>query len=128
MVFESFAHVPVTEELLRHVWEGEEDPSQGGHRYGLGREGKTEFPPWWDLAMVQMSIESVLNLPQLVVHMGNDILLAREVGKVIVIVKLKRLGNRVKISTAFPDSGTGVVRTSRGLRKEIPLNNYRWEA
>ncbi|MEY4997307.1 MAG: hypothetical protein RLY59_711, partial [Actinomycetota bacterium] len=32
MVFESFAHVPVTEELLRHVWEGEADPSKGGHR------------------------------------------------------------------------------------------------
>ena len=45
MFFESFAYIPVTEDLLRHVWEGEVDTNTGGHRFGLGREGKTEFPP-----------------------------------------------------------------------------------
>lgn len=128
MVFESFAHVPVTKELLRHVWEGETDPAKGGHRSGLRREGKTEFPPHWTLANVESAIRTVLEKPQFVGHFGNDIVLGRQVKGIIVLVKIKVRKGQMFIETAFPDSGPGVVRIERGIPKEIPLNIYTLEA
>lgn len=117
MVFESFAHVPVTEELLRHVWEGEADPSKGGHRYGLGREGKTEFPKEWDLAVVELAIVAVLNKPQFVGHRGSSVILKKQVGEVVVEVKLRVIGATHEIEYAYPINGTGVFRNQTGLRK-----------
>ena len=128
MVFESFAHVPVTEELLRHVWEGEADPSKGGHRYGLGREGKTEFPKEWDLAVVEHAIVAVLNKPQFVGHRGSSVILKKQVGEVVVEVKLRVIGSTHEIEYAYPINGTGVFRNQTGLRKYLPLNNQSLEA
>lgn len=128
MVFESFAHVPVTEELLRHVWEGEVDPTKGGHRYGLGREGKTEFPKEWDLAVVELAIVAVLNKPQFVGHRGSSVILKKQVGEVVVEVKLRVIGATHEIEYAYPINGTGVFRNQTGLRKYLPLNNQSLEA
>ena len=128
MVFESFAHVPVTEELLRHVWEGEADPSKGGHRYGLGREGKTEYPKEWDLAVVELAIVAVLNKPQFVGHRGSSVILKKQVGEVVVEVKLRVIGATHEIEYAYPINGTGVFRNQTGLRKYLPLNNQSLEA
>ena len=91
MVFESFAHVPVTEELLRHVWEGEPNGHQGGHRSGLGREGKTEFPAHWTPDIVENAIRTILEKPQFVGHYGNDIVLGSNFRGIMVVVKLKKL-------------------------------------
>ncbi|MDH6532376.1 hypothetical protein M2119_000613 [Aurantimicrobium minutum] len=128
MVFESFAHVPVTEELLRHVWEGEEDLSKGGHRSGLGREGKTEFPAHWLRIDMEKAIRTILEKPQFVGHYGNVVVLGSKVRGIIVLVKLKMKKNVLFVETAFPDSGPGVVRIERGVPREIPLNNYILEA
>ncbi|MEY4040101.1 MAG: hypothetical protein RLZZ52_969 [Actinomycetota bacterium] len=124
MSFESFAHVPVTEELLRHVWDGEIDLGKGGHRFGLGREGKTEFPVDWDISRIEMAITEVLRQPQYLARNGNDILLGKQVGDVMVMVKLKKTSTQISAVTAFPDSGRGVIRNERGLRHPIPLNNF----
>ncbi|AWR20898.1 hypothetical protein AURMO_00279 [Aurantimicrobium photophilum] len=128
MVFESFAHVPVTEELLRHVWEGEPNGHQGGHRSGLGREGKTEFPAHWTPDIVENAIRTILEKPQFVGHYGNDIVLGSNFRGIMVVVKLKMRRNHLFIDSAFPDSGPGVVRNDRGVPREIPLNNYILEA
>lgn len=128
MAFESFAHVPVTEELLRHVWEGEADPAKGGHRYGLGREGKTEFPENWELSMVEIAILKVLNKPEFVGHRGTAIILKKQVGEVIVEVKLRLNGPIHEIEYAYPINGAGVFRNQSGLRKYLPLTIKSLEA
>lgn len=89
MVFESFAHVPITQELLRHVWEGESNGRQGGHRSGLGREGKTEFPEEWDLVMVELAITAVLVQPHSIRVRGPEIICFRLVGDVMIKVILR---------------------------------------
>ena len=122
MVFESFAHVPVTEELLWHVWEGEEDPSKGGHRFGLGRELKTEFPEDWDLARVELAINLVLSSPHVVRYRPGPFTIARQVGEVIVEVKIAIKAGEMWIMTAYPVCGTGVVSNQRGLRVTKPLD------
>ena len=128
MVFESFAHVPVTKELLRHVWEGEDDPAKGGHRFGLGREGKTEFPQEWDLAIVKLAIVAVLEKPQFVGHRGSSVILKKQVGEVIVEVKLRIIGSTHEIEHAYPINGAGVFRNQSGLRKYLPLTIQSLEA
>lgn len=122
MAFESFAHVPVTEELLRHVWEGEPNGHQGGHRFGLGREGKTEFPREWDLQMVRNSIVLTLSSPQTVKFQGDIVRCLRQVGEVVVAVTLIDKGDGHDIQTAFPVCGAGVLRNDRGLSTSLPLD------
>ena len=122
MVFQSFSHVPVTEELLRHVWEGEQDQTKGGHRFGLGRERKSEFPEEWDLSMVRMAIEKVLSSPQLISGGKSNTVCLRQIGNVIVLVKLVSTSQGMRISTSFPVCGDGVFRNVRGLKVSLPLD------
>ena len=49
----------VYEDRRRHILDG--DASGGGHRYGTGHLGKTEFPATWDDDTVSAAIESVAN-------------------------------------------------------------------
>jgi hypothetical protein len=128
MVFESFAHVLVTEELLQHVWEGEADPAKGGHRFGLGREGKTEFPEHWEQSMVEIAILNVLNKPEFVGHRGSAVILKKQVGDVILEVKLRFNGSTHEVEYAYPKNGTGVFRNQSGLRKYLPLTIQSLEA
>ena len=128
MVFESFAHVPVTEELLRHVWEGEADPAKGGHRFGLGRELKTEFPEDWDLARVELAINLVLSQPQSIRRRGTKVTCLKQVGMVIVGVYLVERPSGVTLVTAYPDCGDGVYLNVKGKPVSQPLDISRLES
>lgn len=128
MSFESFAHVPVTEEFLRHVWVGEDDPYKGGHRCGLGREGKTEFPEHWDLSMVEYSVRATLASPQFIGIRNPVLLLRKQVGDVIVEVKLRIFRHSLFAESAYPVNGSGVFRNQAGLRVYLPLNVQSLEA
>lgn len=122
MVFESLAHVPVTEELLRHVWEGEVDPTKGGHRFGLGREGKTEFPQDWDLAMVEQAIHAVLEHPQSIRVRGSELSCLRVVREVMVKVILRSNAQGLFIHSVYPVCGEGVVTNCYGKAISVPLD------
>ena len=128
MVFESFAHVPVTEELLRHVWEGEPNGRQGGHRSGLGREGKTEFPEDWTLELVQLGIELTLAQPQWVKRAEHKITMLRQFAQVLIAVELKTKANELYFFTAYPMNGVGVYRNQRGIKVLLPLELPKWES
>ena len=128
MVFESFAHVPVTEELLRHVWEGEDDPTKGGHRFGQGRELKTEFPEDWDFARVELAINLVLSQPQSIRRRGTKVTCLKQVGMVIVGVYLVERPSGVTLVTAYPDCGDGVYRNVKGKAVPQPLDISRLES
>ena len=128
MVFESFAHVPVTEELLQHVWEGEPNGRQGGHRFGLGREGKTEFPQDWTPELVRLGIELTLAQPQWVKRAEHKITIVRQFAQVLIAVELRSQAKELYLFTAYPMSGMGVYRNQRGIRVLIPLELPKWES
>ena len=122
MPFESFSHVPVTEEILRHVWEGEPNERKGGHRFGLGREGKTEFPEHWNLSMVEQAITETLKRPQAVRINKDSTSCLRQVGRVVMIVRLYSRHHRLNILTAYPLSGDGVGQNRQQIRVDVPLD------
>lgn len=121
MTFDSFAQVPITDQFLRHVWVGELDESKGGHRFGLGREGKSEFPEHWDEFMLKQALELVLSNPQSVRFRPGFYTIARLVGDVIIEVKLNAV-SELKLVSAYPVCGTGVYWNVRGLRIPVPLD------
>lgn len=127
MPFESFAHVPITEELIRHVWEGEEDLSKGGHRFGLGRLHKTEFPEHWGKEEVLSAIEITLLKPQLIRHKVITILCERVVGDVVVCVVLRKSRFGLRLHSAYPVCGSGVFRNDPQGRTLLPLEVQTWE-
>ena len=127
MSFESFAHVPVTEELLHHVWEGEKDLARGGHRYGLGRLHKTEFPEHWDLEDVASAVQVTLSKPQYITHKSIAIYCDREVRDVVVRVVLRSSPLGLSIQSAYPICGSGVFRNEAQGRTALPLDFYNWE-
>ena len=127
MVFESFAHVPITEELLQHVWEGEEDRSKGGHRFGLGRLFKTEFPQEWTLENVRSAVRLTLDKPQSVNRQSRFILCDREVNNVIVRVVIASYPSGLHIHSVYPVCGVGVFRNDRAGKALLPLDFYIWE-
>jgi hypothetical protein len=127
MPFESFSHVPITEELLRHVWDGEDDLTQGGHRYGLGREGKTEFPEHWDIDVLRQSIRLTLDKPQAIRVKNPYISCDRVVAQFLIRVRLFLPQETVKVLAAYPICGEGVVRNQLGRRINLPLDFSRLE-
>lgn len=122
MSFESFAHVLITEEFLRHVWEGEKDLTTGGHRFGLGREGKSEFPEHWDIHVVEQAIRRVLDQPQAVLDQGSRIHCLRQVGDVIVRASIDVQGVDDVLISAYPVCGVGVHLNVRGRHVLLPLD------
>ena len=127
MAFESFAHVPVTEELLRHVWEGEPNGHQGGHRYGLGRIRKTEFPETWNFEAVVAALLLTLKSPQVISGAKAPYFCDREVDHVMVRVVLRQGSSGLVVHTAYPLCGAGVFRNDPTGKLGLPLDLYKWE-
>ena len=127
MAFESFEHVSVTEELLWHVWEGEDDRSKGGHRFGLGRLFKTEFPQRWSFEYLSAAVHQTLSHPQFVNRQGRYTVCDREIDGVIVRVVLAELPSHLRIHAVYPVCGVGVFRNDRTGRVPLPLDLYFWE-
>jgi hypothetical protein len=122
MYFQSFAHVSVTEELLQHVWEGEPNGHQGGHRFGLGREGKTEFPEDWTVATVKKAIRATLSHPHSIQRFEERTFLLREVKCVIVQVEVRHFSGGNTIRSVYPVCGEGVFRNQKGRKQLLPLD------
>ena len=128
MSFESFAHVSLTPEVLAHIWEGEpSDLRKGGHRFGLGREGKTEFPEDWDIHVVAAAVRSTLDRPQTIFLNSQKPACGRIVGQVFVRVQLVATKSGLYVRTAFPVCGVGVIRNVRGKLVAMPLDYRRLE-
>lgn len=127
MPFESCADVPVPREFLDHVWE-EEDLVRGGHRSGIRRFTKTEFPQNWSFLDMENAIKKTLALPQYVRVTSSSIICDREICRVIVRVILWKRSSGLKLHAAYPVCGDGVVRNEPQGSVLLPLDLYRWEA
>lgn len=53
-----------TSQRRGHILDGDKnDPTSGGHRYGTGRRGKTEFPKHWDDNDIMDAVSDVAKNP-----------------------------------------------------------------
>lgn len=106
----SIDNISIPEDRERHILDGE--GRSGGHRFGTGTPGKTEFPESWsddDVlgAIREVAGNGVVDRPA---HREGDLVIAGEVDGVIIEVVVQPNG---EVRTAYPLSGKGVVRNPR---------------
>jgi hypothetical protein len=104
----------VTPERTTHILDGDETGSGGGHRHGVGKPGKTEFPASWDDAKIISTALNVAGGPDRppVRQDWNDTWLCTGTRDgVDVSVVVMRSG---EILTSWPEEGgPGVVRNPK---------------
>lgn len=123
MSFLSFSHVLITDEFIRHVCQGEpENPHRGGHLFGVGREGKTEFPENWDVAAIVRAMSGLLEKPENVRFSGTHIYLRKTWRGVLIELKLVNTKNQLVPTYCFPVSGAGVIRNVSGRRVSLDIH------
>jgi hypothetical protein len=103
----SIDSVSIPEDRARHILDGE--GRSGGHRYGTGIPGKTEFPSSWSDADILEAIRQVagngtVDRPA---HRGGDLVIVGAVNGVTIEVVVQPNG---EVRTAYPLSGLGVIR------------------
>lgn len=103
----SIDSVSIPEDRARHILDGE--GRSGGHRYGTGTPGKTEFPASWsddDIleAIRQVAGTGTVDRPA---HRGGDLVVVGEVNGVTIEVVVQPNG---EVRTGYPLSGPGVGR------------------
>jgi hypothetical protein len=103
----SIEGISIPEDRARHILDG--DGRSGGHRFGTGILGKTEFPASWSSddimeAIRQVGGTGVVDRPA---HRGGDLVIVGEVNGVTIEVVVQPNG---EVRTGYPLAGTGVVR------------------
>ena len=103
----SIDSVSIPEDRARHILDGE--GRSGGHRYGTGIPGKTEFPATWsddDIleAIRQVAGTGTVDRPA---HREGDLVVVGEVNGVTIEVVVQPNG---EVRTGYPLSGPGVRR------------------
>ena len=103
----SIDSVSIPEDRARHILDGER--RSGGHRYGTGIPGKTEFPASWsddDIleAIRQVAGTGTVDRPA---HRDGDLVIVGEVNGVTIEVVVQPNG---EVRTGYPLTGPGVRR------------------
>lgn len=106
----SIDNVSIPEDRARHILDGE--GRSGGHRFGTGTPGKTEFPENWSDDDILDAIREVAGTGTVVgpAHREGDLLIAGEVDGVEIEVVVRPDG---RVRTGYPVSGNGIVRNPR---------------
>ncbi len=106
--------IRVSPERTTHILDGDADGGGGGHRHGVGKPGKTEFPANWDDEKVIATVLDVARKPDKppTRQDWNDTwLCAGTRDNVEVTAVIERSGD---ILTGWPEEGgPGVVRNPR---------------
>lgn len=98
---------------------------QGGHRYGTGRERKTEFPRWWSDEDVKKAVKLTLESPHASKVFGTTRVLYRVVDEVLLQVAYypdPSMPGRMVLGATYPKNGKGVVKNINGQGVEQPLD------
>ena len=113
---------PLTKTVINHILHGEGDGERGGHLYGTGVPGKTEFPESWSADDIVEAIGRTMKDPDWHRPAANERAL-HQFGKLIegVQVEVKAYGTegRYVIDQAYPVGGAGVTRNSREGKIDI---------
>lgn len=105
---------PVSWSDRRHIVYGDEDDEEsGGHLHGLGRPGKTEFPPGWDEDDCIDVVIAVARNPQDAVDRGDSWRVTGTHRGVVVRAFVRYDGT---IAAGHPTSGPGVRANPRRNR------------
>lgn len=104
---ETYSSPSVLNKGQRHF--GTDFEGQGGHRFGTGTPGKTEFPASWsddDIlgAIRQVGGTGTVDRPA---HRDGDLVIVGEVNGVTIKVVVQPSG---EVRTGYPVSGPGVRR------------------
>lgn len=117
----------VWDEDWEHILPGDPLPPAGagggGHRYGTGREGKTEFPDWED-DQVKAVVDRTLAAPTVVhrnTQKGTLQFVRQEDGRIFRVSVDDRYGDPI-IATAHPLSGDGIRVLVNGRYRDVPLD------
>ena len=106
--------IRVSPERRGHILDGEADGIGGGHRHGVGKPGKTEFPANWDDEKIMSKVLDVAQRPDVppVLQQRNNRWVCTGIRDgVEVSVIVLRSG---EVWTAWPEEGSpGVVRNPR---------------
>jgi len=106
----SIENVSIPEDRARHILDGE--GRSGGHRFGTGTPGKTEFPESWsddDIldAIREVAGNGTVDRPA---HRPGDLVIVGEVDGVTIKVIVRPNG---EVRTGYPVSGNGVLDNLR---------------
>lgn len=99
--FSQRKNLPFTDDLARHVWEGDE--RGGGHAYGLGKPEKTEFPQDWDVEKIKRVTRELLFYGKVKFHNGNPH-----------YYKLEGISSDVLVRIWVRDDSIGTIHPLRG--------------
>ena len=115
---------PISEVDWRHILDGEPDsPKLGGHRFGTGRNSKTEFPEAWSDEDIKLAVPTVRHdlgsLLKIKPHSFEVKGVYLEVGITVRTWWSDELNGW--ITTAFPLGGPGVVRNEEGRQVSVAL-------
>jgi len=106
----SIDSVSIPEDRARHILDGE--GRSGGHRFGTGIPGKTEFPASWSDDEIMEAIRQVAGAGAVIgpAHRDGDLLISGEVNGVTIRVVVQPNG---EVRTGYPVSGDGVIENPR---------------
>lgn len=106
----SIDSISIPEDRARHILDGE--GRSGGHRYGTGTPGKTEFPASWSDDDILDAIRQVAGSGTVIgpAHREGDLLISGEVNGVTIRVVVRPNG---EVRTGYPVSGDGAIENPR---------------
>lgn len=123
--------VPLSRQSQDHILHGDPSHKRGGHQYGSGIGGKTEFPKDWDGQRIIAEIGRVLADPDWTLEGANDRSLWRfgkTVDGVQIEVRAYRRDGRFFIDHAYPVGGEGVTRVTMNGRIVVgPKRSGHWK-
>lgn len=121
---------PPSETVANHILHGDGDGKRGGHLYGTGVIGKTEFPEDWSEEDVLRAISQVMADPDWTVPAKNEHALhwlGKTINDVQVEVKAYMVDGKYVINQAYPVGGNDVTRnTLDGKVEAKPSKAKRW--
>ena len=106
---------PLSRQSQDHILHGDPVHKRGGHQYGSGIGGKTEFPKDWDGQRIITEIGRVMADPDWTLEGANDRSLWRfgkTVDGVQIEVRAYRRDGRFFVDHAYPAGGEGVTRVT----------------
>lgn len=122
---------PLSRQSQDHILHGDPAHKRGGHQYGSGIGGKTEFPKDWDGQRIIAEIGRVMADSDWTLKGANDRSLWRfgkNVDGVQIEVRAYRRDGRFFIDHAYPVGGEGVTRVTRNGRIVVgPKRSGHWK-
>lgn len=116
---------PLSRQAQDHILHGVPKQRKGGHLYGSGVVGKTEFPETWDGERIVRSIGDVMNSPDWVRQAKSDHgtwYFGKEVGGVQIQVAAYKRDGRYYVDRAYLAGGAGVIKNTKNGRIPAVVN------